>query len=139
MVNRVVLVKAFFETESQKREPKVANKKLDGWFATVAEVNKKEVQQAEPEFTVSKIDSARLAQDLEIAINKLTIEGYVIQNILPVISGAYDYLFKTEEITSSLSFFTGNEKVFGGASFGFGFGYSYTDSLIIIARKIASE
>jgi len=83
----------------------------------------------------SQLDSARLNDDIQLAIDSLNDEGYKVVSITSVISGSYDFDFKSEAVSSSKRMLVDTEKVSGGASYGYGYGFSYTDSLILLAEK----
>ncbi|EGQ7759752.1 hypothetical protein WM008_23865 [Vibrio vulnificus] len=135
MKNKVVLVKAYFAIEYDYRVREVPSGQYERGLLGKKPIMTKIKEKIEVGTSKSRIDSERLATDLEIKINELNEQGFTVKQVVPVISGDYDYLYSDEGVTSSLSLFTGNEKITGGASFGLGYGYSFTDSLIIIAEK----
>ena len=135
MENKVVLVKAHFAMEYEEVSRRVPSGRYEKGLFSQKPIMKTVTEQVEKGISKSKIDSKRLASDLQDAINDLNVQGYKIRQILPVISGDYNYLYSNEGISSSYSMFTGNEEISGGASFGLGYGYSFTDSLIIVAEK----
>ncbi len=135
MKNKVVLIKAHFVTEYEELLHKVPSGQYEKGLFRQKMIMETVTEQVEKGTSKSKIDSERLASDLQESINDLNAQGYKIRQILPVISGDYDYLYSNEGISSSPRMFNGTEKIGGGASFGLGYGYSFTDSLIIIAEK----
>lgn len=50
-------------------------------------------------------------------------------SVSPITSGRYNYQYRSEEISSSRSFFSETEKVSVGGSYRFG--YSYTEGVLI--------
>lgn len=135
MATKVILVKAYFEKEYDYRIREVPSGNYEKGIFGKKPIMTQIKEQIEVGVSKSRVDSIKLAADLEDEISKLNEDGYNVKQILPIISGDYDYLYSDEGVTSSLSMLTGNEKVMGGASFGLGYGYSFTDSLIIVAEK----
>lgn len=82
------------------------------------------------EYSRCKIDSERLNNDLQKAIEQLNEEGYRIMQITPVVSGLYDF----SNNTTSTGVFSNAISSDGG----YGFGFSYTDSMIIVAELASS-
>ena len=137
-MNKVILVKAFFkETPSSvtSNTPVSVEEEIDDPWGYKAKEKAKEKAEAKKIHEEKKIDSERLAIDLETALSTLYSSGFQLKEVVTVTSGAYGYAFKDEEITSSATPFTGTESVSGGASYGYGYGYSYTDSLLVIGMK----
>ncbi|ABZ77849.1 hypothetical protein Shal_3302 [Shewanella halifaxensis HAW-EB4] len=114
MKQKIVLVKSYFaKIETNIREEMWAAKPKTSDF----------------EYSTCKIDSERLNNDLQQAIEALNTDGYKVQQITPVTSG--DYAFKDHFSDPHL---LGNGVSTEG---GYGYGFSYTDSLIILAELIA--
>jgi hypothetical protein len=131
-MNKVILVKAFFLEGLEKSED-LSTQKDDPWAANP---QKKESDNKSAKIHVEKkINSEKLASDLELALAELYEAGFSLKEVVTVTSGAYGYKYKEDEITSFARPFTGTEAVNGGASYGYGYGYSYTDSLIVIGVK----
>ncbi|MFT2112707.1 hypothetical protein [Marinomonas sp. 2405UD68-3] len=137
-MNKVIYVKAYFAPVGKNVKIKVpTGETKKGLFGGEKEVTRKETRWEQTGFSDKKIDSERLAEDLQIAVSKLNDQGYTITQVTPVISGEYDYKYQAQGVTSSPRILSDGEAVSGGASFGYGYGYSYTDSLIIVAEKNA--
>ncbi len=135
-MNTVVYVKAHFVPVGRNVTIKVPTGEFKkGLFGGEKEVTRNETRWENTGYSDSVIDGERLALDLRIAIKKLNDSGYTIKHITPITSGAYDYQYQAEGVTSSPRIFSDGEAVRGGASFGYGYGYSYTDSLIVVAEK----
>lgn len=133
-MNKTVLIKSYFAAVGKDvtvEKPTGETKK--GFFGGEKEVTKKEKQWKQTGWSDCKIDTERLASDLEKAVVLLNSEGYKIQSITPITSGQYRY--KAEGIKSSARIIGDTEAVSGGVSYGYG--YSYTDSLIVVAEKDA--
>lgn len=81
-----------------------------------------------------EIDGELFSQKIAEAIQNLNSKGYTIVNLLPIISGSYNYHFQAEGIRSERRILSETEKVSGGASFGYGYGYSFTEGVTIIAK-----
>ncbi len=73
-------------------------------------------------FSSCEIDGKRLAQDVQVEIDKLNAQGFKIISISPVISGNW----------SRGKMNTSQDSVYG-------YGYSYTSGMIILARKEITE
>ncbi|MBB1440944.1 hypothetical protein H5202_20255 [Shewanella sp. SG41-4] len=132
-MNKTILVKAYFsEINSTPRQSML---KSDPWGNPNAPTN--EPKNADSEVKANKciVDSERLQRDLDLAIALLNESGYEVQSVVPIISGAYNYQYQDQEISSYARPFTKTEAISDGVSYGYGYGYSYTDSLIVIARK----
>lgn len=114
MKQKIVLVKSYFaKIETDKREEMWAAKPKTSDF----------------EYSTCKVDSDRLNADLQLAIEKLNLDGYRVVQITPVTSG--DFAFKDHFSDPHL---LGNGVTTEG---GYGYGFSYTDSLIILAELVA--
>lgn len=128
ILNKVVHVPAYFSPKFKEKTVKIpTGEKKKGFFGE-REVTRKEKQWVQTGFSDCEIDSARLTQDLEATITTLNEEGYEVVSITPITSGAYSWEYNM----SSGGY---DNKGYGG--YGYGYGYSYTDSLILIAKKVA--
>ncbi|WP_076415029.1 hypothetical protein [Shewanella sp. UCD-KL12] len=135
-MNKTILVKAYFkDTNETQKKPAI---KPDVWGSSDAHPKTPKNDKTEVQKPESCVDSERLERDLGLALVSLNGSGYEVHSIVPVISGAYSYQFRDDEITSSPRLMGDTEAVAGGVSYGYGYGYSYTDSLIVIARKMTS-
>lgn len=104
----------------KKAIPTGNSKKMLGGLLSVAET--KVVEEFVPTgVSDCQVDSVALAMDLEAKLHELEVNGYVIVNITPIISGSYSY---KAEWSAKFS-----------AGYGYGYGFSYTDGMMIIARK----
>jgi len=131
-----VLVKSYFVALGKDVTVKVpTGETKKGFFGGDKDVVRKEKQWQQTGWSDCEIDTDRLATDLEQVISSLNNEGYKVQSITPVISGAYNYKYQDQGISSSARILGKTEAVSGGASYGYGYGYSFTDSLIVIAEK----
>jgi len=116
MKQKSVLVKSYFtKTPTDKRE---------------------QIWQASPntgdwEYSNCKIDTEKLAHDLQAAITALNLQGFKVVQVLPITSG--DYHFSDHVSDPHL---LGSGVTTEG---GYGYGFSYTDSLIILAESTAAE
>lgn len=138
-MEKVVLVKAYFAPVGKNVSVKVpTGEKKQGLFGGQKEVMKKEIQWQQTGYSESEIDSQRLVNDLQETINDLNQNGYEVKDIIPIISGGFDYKYQAQGISSSRRVLSETEKVTGGASFGYGYGFSYTDSLIVIANRVTT-
>ncbi len=137
-MNKVIYVKAYFAPVGKNVKVKVpTGETKKGFFGGKKEVTRTETQWKQTGYSDTCIDGERLSKYLQVAINNLNNEGYSIQQVTPIISGAYDYKYQAQGVTSSPRILSDGEAVSGGASFGYGYGYSYTDSLIIVAEESA--
>lgn len=135
-MEKVVLVKSYFVPIFNEVTIKVpTGETKQSFWCGKKEILRKEKQLEQTGYSDCIVDSQRLAQDLQDAIDILYNEGFKVKTIVPVISGHYDYKYQAQGMSSSTRIFRETEKVSGGASFGYGYGFSYTDSLIVIAEK----
>ncbi|WP_428035099.1 hypothetical protein [Amphritea sp.] len=135
-MDKVVYVKAYFRPigkEITVNVPTGETKK--GMFGGEKQITRKEKQWKSTGWSDCEIDGERLTEDLQRTIEALNKEGYSIKSITSILSGAYNYQYQAEGITSSPRFLSDTEAVKGGASYGYGYGYSYTESLIVHAAK----
>lgn len=135
-MQKVVLIKSYFRPigkEVTKKIPTGETKK--GLFGGDKKVYRKEKQFEKTGYSDCLIDSERLANDLEMTIDTLNRDGFIVKSITPVTSGNYSYEYQSQGISSSKRILSETESVSGGASYGYGYGYSYTDSLIVLAEK----
>ena len=125
-MNRVVYVKAHTKPVGKTVDEKVpTGEKKKGMFGGEKDVLKKEQRWLQTGWSDCAIDGTRLASDIEEAVNKLNEEGYKVVSITPVLSGTYDWQYKTHGMGQH-----------GGAGYGYGYGYSFTEGMTIIAEKI---
>lgn len=135
-MDKVVYVKAYFRPVGKEVTVKVpTGETKKGLFGGEKQVTRKEKQWKNTGWSDCEIDGEKLAEDLQKTIEALNQEGYSIKSIISVLSGAYNYQYKAEGITSSPRILSDTEAVKGGASYGYGYGYSYTESLIVLAAK----
>lgn len=127
MVNKVVLVPAYFAPLYEEKEVK----KLTGRKKKVLgllEVNEKykTTETVHVGYSDSIVDDERLTDDLNKVVESLNKDGYELVSVVPITSGIYDYKCELK---------SGGEgyKSFGG--YGYGYGYSFTSSLIVTAKK----
>ena len=93
---------------------------------------KKEKQWFQTGYSNCAIDSERLADDLERSITELNSFGYEVVSVTPIASGSYRYDDEYEfERKYSVSLDGTNGHSYGGCS--------YTNSLIIVAKKMAQR
>ena len=133
-MNKTILVKAYFKDANIT--PKKASIKADPWGNPDAPSKEPKTDKTEVKIPDCCVDSERLQIDLDVAISRLNDSGYEVHSIVPVISGAYSYQYRDDEISSSARLMGNTEAIDGGVSYGYGYGYSFTDSLIVIARKM---
>ncbi len=137
-MEKVVFVKAYFRPVGKKVSVDVPTGETNkGLFGGEKEVTRKEKQWQQTGWSDCKIDGQRLAEDLQEAIVALNREGYIVKSIVPVTSGAYNYRYQAQGISSSRRVLSETEAVQGGASYGYGYGYSYTESLLVHAARNA--
>ena len=137
MEQRVIYVPAHFRPLHKKvviEVPTGETKK--GIFGSEKQLVRKETKIKQVGWSDSKIDGARLAEDLECVVKKLNRDGFKVDSVTPVVSGAYDYKYRSQGISSSKRLLSETESVSGGASFGYGYGYSHTESLIVVGTRI---
>jgi hypothetical protein len=106
------------EKTKKKAAPTGNSKKVFGGVLSVPDT--KRVEEVVPTgVSDCQVDNVTLAFDLEAKLHELKVNGYVIVNITPIISGTYSY-----NAQWSIKF-----------SAGYGCGFSYTHGMMIIARK----
>ena len=106
-MNKVVYVPAHFQ--------QLAGKSADAWS-----------KKTSPKESDSLVDGERLSRDIAAAVEALNAEGYEVQSIMPITSGAYNFA----QIHGSGSVFE---------SGGYGYGYSYTQGVTIIGKRVADN
>ena len=135
-MDKVVYVKAYFRPIGKEVTVEVpTGETKKGLFGGEKHITRKEKQWKSTGWSDCEIDGERLSEDLQRTIDALNKEGYSIKSITSILSGAYNYRYEVEDITSSPRIFRDTEAVKGGASYGYGYGYSYTESLIVHATK----
>lgn len=135
-MDKVVHVKAYFQPigkEVTVQVPTGETKK--GLFGGEKQITRSEKQWKQTGWSDCEIDGERLANDLQQVIEEFNQDGYCVKSITSVLSGTYNYQYKSEGISSSPRLLSDTEAVTGGASYGYGYGYSYTESLIVHASK----
>nr|WP_194246626.1 hypothetical protein [Pseudomonas syringae] len=119
-VNKIVYVKAYFKPVGEEVTVKVPTGEIKKGFFGDKEIMKKETQWQQTGWSDSQIDGEQLSKDVEDAVARLNDDGYEIQTVLPIVSGAYDYALKYRyEIRHDRS--DPNSK---DQSYVFGYGYS---------------
>ncbi|USD59189.1 hypothetical protein J4N45_11685 [Vibrio sp. SCSIO 43140] len=81
-------------------------------------------------YSKSVVDSVRLAEDLQKAVETLNHDGYEVVAITPITSGDYDYKALLE---------AGGRGENGYGGYGYGYGFSYTQGLIVTAKRIRTS
>ncbi|WP_232775143.1 MULTISPECIES: hypothetical protein [unclassified Shewanella] len=116
MKQKSILVKSYFaKIETDKREEMWAAKpKTSQW-----------------EYSNCKIDSERLNNDLQQAIETLNEQGYRVMQITTITSGNYHF---SDHLSDP--HLLGNGVTTEG---GYGYGFSYTDSLVILAEQTQQQ
>jgi len=116
MKQKSILIKSYFaKIETDKREEMWAAKpKTSEW-----------------EYSNCKVDSERLNNDLQQAIESLNQQGYRVMQITSITSG--DYHFSDHVSDNHL---LGSGVTTEG---GYGYGFSYTDSLVILAEQTQQQ
>lgn len=134
-VNKIVYVKAYFKPIGEEVSVKVPTGEIKKGFFGDKEIMKKETQWQQTGWSDSQIDGERLSKDVEDAVAQLNADGYEIQTVLPILSGAYDYALKYRyEIRHNRT-----ELNPGDQSYVFGYGYSFTEGVTLVAKKIQSS
>lgn len=122
-MNKVTYIKAYFKPVGKLKSVKVpTGEKKKGLLWGEKEILRKENQFEQTGWSESEIDGERLALDIERAVNNLNDQGHKVIIISEVISGDYNYHYRT------------SYKAKGG--FGYGYGFSYTEGVTIISEKI---
>jgi len=135
-LNRTVFVDAYFQPTYKEVTVGVPTGETKrGLFGGEKALMRHEKQLQQVGWSDSKIDGARLARDLDEAIQTLNQDGYDVVSVTPVTSGAYRYQYDAKGVTSSKRLLSETERVSGGGSYGFGYGYSYTEGMLIVARR----
>jgi hypothetical protein len=123
-LNKVVCVPAFFAPVGKDKTVKVpTGEKTTGFFGGEKDVVRKEKQWIQTGFSDCVVDSERLTEDLNSAVENLNQNGYEVLCVSSITSG--DYSWKT---------YAAGDSSYGH---GYGYGFSYTSSLIITAKKLA--
>nr|WP_232906098.1 hypothetical protein [Pseudomonas syringae] len=134
-VNKIVYVKAYFKPIGEEVSVKVPTGEIKKGFFGDKEIMKKETQWQQTGWSDCQIDGERLSKDVEDAVAQLNADGYEIQTVLPILSGAYDYALKYRyEIRHNRT-----ELNPGDQSYVFGYGYSFTEGVTLVAKKIQSS
>jgi hypothetical protein len=133
-MNKAIYVKAFFCPIGENVEVKVPTGRMKKGLFGEKEEMEKVIEWRQTGWSDSQIDGQRLNEDINEAVNRLNEEGYEVQSILPILSGAYNFEFKYKEAHNS-----GNLAEGGGWGYGYGYGYSYTEGVTIIAKKMNAQ
>lgn len=135
-MTKTVFVQAEFITLYEEVVVKVPTGETKrGFFGNEKQVTTKIKQLQEKGKSKSIIDGEKLSIDIQLAIEKLTSEGFdKIISITPIISGDYSYKYKEMDISSSRTM-NGSQAVSGSGGYGFGYGFSYTEGVIIMASN----
>lgn len=109
---------------------------VKSYFAKIETDQRQQMWEAKPkttewEYSSCKVDSQRLNNDLQQAIESLNAQGFRVVQITPITSG--DFHFSDHLSDPHL---LGNGVTTEG---GYGYGFSYTDSLVILAEQIEPE
>ncbi|AXJ04617.1 hypothetical protein CFN16_10925 [Pseudomonas fluorescens] len=123
-MNKAVYVKAHFCPIGENVEVKVPTGRMKKGLFGEKEEMEKVIEWKQTGWSDSQIDGQRLNEDINDAVKRLNEEGYEVQSILPILSGAYSYDYKYKEMPQ------------GGWGYGYGYGYSYTEGVTIIAKKM---
>lgn len=131
-MNKIVYVKAHFRPMGENVEIEVSTGQFEkGFFGKEKEIKAKVVEWRQTGWSDSQIDGELLSDNIAEAVRGLNNDGYEVQSILPIISGAYDFKYEYKAAHHSGGLFEG-----GGWGYGYGYGYSFTEGVTIIARKI---
>lgn len=137
-VEKIVYVKAYFLPVGKEVTVKVpTGETKKGIFGGDKEVTRKEKRWQQTGWSDCEIDGERLSTDLQHVVRSLNQDGYTVNSIVPITSGAYNYQYQAQGIRNSPRILGNTEAVEGGASFGYGYGYSYTNSLLVHATRNA--
>ena len=106
---------------------------VKSYFVKIKTDKREQMWQAKPndsewQYSNCKIDSERLNNDLQLAIESLNTQGYKVVQITPITSGDYnfsDHLSDPHLLGSGVT-----------TEGGYGYGFSYTDSLVILAEQL---
>jgi hypothetical protein len=133
-MNKIVYVKANFRPLGENVEVEVPTGEIEkGIFGIQKEIKTKVTEWRHTGWSDVQIDGELLTDDINKAVTTLNEEGYEVQSILPITSGAYAFKYDYKAAYSSGSIFEG-----GGWGYGYGYGYSYTEGVTIVARKITT-
>ncbi|WP_059003005.1 hypothetical protein [Pseudomonas syringae] len=136
-MNKIVYVKAYFKPVGEEVTVKVPTGEIKKGFFGDKEIMKKETQWQQTGWSDSQIDGERLSKDVEDAVARLNADGYEIQTVLPIVSGAYDYALKYRyEIRHDRSDPNSKDQSY---VFGYGYGYSFTEGVTLVAKKFQSS
>ncbi|MBD8567665.1 hypothetical protein IFT86_01400 [Pseudomonas syringae] len=131
-MNKIVYVKAHFRPIGEEVTVKVPTGEMTWGLFGTKEETRKEKQWQQTGWSDCEVDGERLSKDIEEAVAQLNADGYEIQTILPILSGAYNYEFKHKDINFPEQMGASG----GGWGYGYGYGYSFTEGVTLIARKI---
>ena len=131
---KTVWVKAKFK-ESGRWVTKKELVRTERRFVEKGFFSKKQVEQDVPVYeekmewkvegvSDKEVDGERFSKDIENAIISVMKEGYIVNSVIPVVSGDYKYDFKAPVINAG-----------DRASYGWGYGFSFTEGVAIICIK----
>ncbi|WP_223616392.1 hypothetical protein [Pseudomonas sp. BF-B-30] len=130
-MNKIVYVKAYFRPMGEEVEIEVPTGQFEkGFFGNEKEIKTKAAEWKQTGWSDAQIDGELLTDNINEAVILLNQEGYEVQSILPIISGAYAFKYDYKSAHNSGGIFEG-----GGWGYGYGYGYSFTEGVTIVARK----
>lgn len=126
-MTKVVIVEAFFSPIGKNEQYQVptGRTKKSLWGLLETEEMETRSRWVQTGYSDCDIDAARLATDLQKAIDNLDAGGYEVLTITPITSGNYNYKAEWSRASNNLVV----------AGYGYGYGYSFTNSLIVTAKK----
>ena len=129
MENKVVYVPAPFKAEGNDVIRKVpTGEKKKGIFGGEKEVTENVMEWVQTGNSNSEIDGEALSNLISKAVSDLNYGGYRVVQIMPIMSGKYDWNSEVDKYQSEIQ---------GSYAFGYGYGYSYTEGVTIIGEKIS--
>ena len=137
-MNKVIYIHAHYKAIGKMVKVKVpTGETREGWFGGEKPVYETKEEWQQTGWSDCLVDGKRLSTDIAAAVESLNREGYEVVSLSPVISGAYNYEYQSQGITSSPRIFRETEEISGGGSYGYGYGFSYSEGVTVIARKTA--
>lgn len=131
-MNKIVYVKANFRPVGENIEIEVPTGRFQkDFFGKKKEIKTKATEWRQTGWSDSQIDGELLSDHITEAVTTLNEDGYEVQSILPIISGAYAFKYDYRSSHNSGDVFEG-----GGWGYGYGYGYSFTEGVTIVARKV---
>ncbi|POP70754.1 hypothetical protein [Pseudomonas syringae] len=130
-MNKIVYVKAYFKPVGEEVTVKVPTGEIKQGFFGEKEVMRKETRWQQTGWSDCQIDGERLSKDVEDAVARLNADGYEIQTVLPILSGAYGYALKYRyEMRHDRTDLDSRD-----LSYVFSYGYSFTEGVTLVAKK----